>query len=164
MINVALIVLPILFLVITGLFPRTKWNQSDSFNSLFSVRMRPVSYYKASGESIKGVHAQERVECFLRWFTTLSIIGVLFVNSKWFLRQSELIGHASEILVAGREGYNFEEYLEAEALRTYRAKAYKGVFDGYSLEQMKRALKSRMWIASILVAINALAIHREPKK
>ena len=99
----------ILLLVVLGIFPRTRWNQQDSYNNLFAVRMQPAAFYTATGQSLRGVHAQERVECFLRWLLALTVIGSPFRGTRWFLRQSELIGHACEVLAAGRDGFDQEE-------------------------------------------------------
>ena len=115
-----------LALVVTGTFPRTRWNASGSYNGLGRVQMAPAAYYAETGQSMRGVHAQERVECFLRWLAFLSVVGLLVLNTRWFFRQSEFIGHAAEIVVAGRHGFDRDTYLHDEAARTYRNTAYKG--------------------------------------
>ena len=150
-----------LVLVATGVFPRTRWNSKESYNQLSRVLMQPAAYYASTNQSIHGVHAQERVECFLRWLTFLTVVGAVVLNTRWFFRQSEFIGHAAEIVVAGRNGFDRDEYLHDEAARTYRNRgSYKGIFDHLDLEGMKRALRKRFFIARVLVAINSLAIAR----
>ncbi len=144
-----------LVLVATGIFPRTRWNAAASQNRLSRVEMQPAAYYAATNQSMRGVHAQERVECFLRWLALLSIVGIPFMRSRWFFRQSELIGHAAEIVVADTAAY-----LHEEAARTYRSAAYEGIFDDLDLDEMKQALCKRFGIARVLVAINAIAIKR----
>lgn len=153
-----------LALVATGLFPRTRWNAGQSYNRLSRVLMQPASYYASTNpsQSMRGVHAQERVECFLRWLALLSLVGVPFMRSRGFFRQTEFIGHAAEIVVAGEHGFDRDTYLHDEAARTYRSAAYKGIFDHLDLDGMKRALRKRFWIARVLVAINAVAIGRTP--
>ncbi len=144
-----------LALVATGIFPRTRWNAAASQNRLSRVEMQPAAYYAATGQSMRGVHAQERVECFLRWVALLSILAIPFMRSKWFFRQSELIGHAAEIVVA-----DTPTYLHEEAARTYRSAAYEGLFDDLEMDGMKQALRKRFGVARVLVAINSIAIKR----
>lgn len=150
----------ILALAATGIFPRTRWNANQSHNRLGRVLMAPALYYTNTNQSMRGVHAQERVECFLRWLALLSLIGVPFMRSRWFFRQTEFIGHAAEIVVAGKHGFDRDEYLHDEAARTYRSAAYRGIFDHLDLDGMKRALRKRFFIARVLVAINTVAIGR----
>ncbi len=144
-----------LALVATGIYPRTRWNGTASQNRLSRVEMQAPAHYTATNQSMRGVHAQERVECFLRWVMLLSIIGIIPSKTRWYFRQSELIGHAAEIVVADTAAY-----LHEEAARTYRSAAYEGIFDDLELEDMKRALRKRFGIARMLVAINAVAIGR----
>lgn len=155
--------LVMLVLVATGIVPRTRWNTDASANNIGRVKMHDLAYYTKTGQSALGVHAQERIECFLKWIMFLSVVGVVVMKTKWFFRQSELIGHAAEVLVAGDDGFDRAVYLHDEAARTYLGSAYKGVFDNLDLEGMKRALRSRFWIARVLVTINWIAIRKVPK-
>jgi hypothetical protein len=152
-----------LVLVATGVFPRTRWNGTQSGNRLASVEMHGPEYYTATNQSMRGVHAQERVECFLKWVMLLSIVGIIPMKTRWFFRQSELIGHAAEIVVAGKHGFALDTYLHDEAARTYgNREDYAAVIGDDTLDEFKRALRKRFFIARVLVAVNAVAIGRTP--
>src|SRR5688500_14830694 len=96
--------------------PRTKWGTDEKANALGHVHMTTPEAILASGQSPRGCHAQERVECFLKWVLFLSIAGVVVLKTRWWFRQSELIGHAAEIVSA--TGFDREAYLQAETART----------------------------------------------
>lgn len=143
----------LLGLVATGVIPRTRWGMRRSANGLGRVHMHAPDYYVQTGQSALGVLAQERTECLLKWAMFLTVIGAFVSKTRWFFRQLEFIGHAAEIVVAAREGFDRDQYLHAEAARTYRSAAYGGAFDHLDLDGMKRALRRRFWIAGALVAV-----------
>lgn len=150
-----------LTLVAVGVIPRTKWGMPATLNNLGRVHMQTAGYYLETNQSTVGVHAQERVECFIRWVMFFTVIGAVISLSKFYFRQSEFIGHAAEIVIAEREG--FQNYLTEEAARTYRNSAYDGIFDHLDLEQMKQSLRRRFWLAKFLIAVNWLAIRKVQK-
>lgn len=151
-----------LTLVACGFIPRTRWNQGATVNNLGRVHMQAPEYYIETGQSMRGVYAQERIECWLKNLMFFSVIGLLVIRTRFYFRQSEFIGHAAEIVVAGREGFDRDKYLHNEAAVTYRNTAYKGIFDHLDLDGMKRALRRRFWIAHILIALHAVALARMP--
>ena len=149
----------VLTLVATGIMPRTKWNTQESANNLGRVHMRNATYYAATGQSMRGVHAQERVECFLKWVLFLSIAGAIVLKTRWWFKQSNLIGKAAETTSA--KGFDRTAYLHAETDRTLNNSSYP-VFAGWTHDELARAFRRRFLIARALVLINAIAIGRMP--
>lgn len=149
----------VLTLVATGIMPRTKWGTTQSANNLGRVHMRTPEYYAATGQSMRGVHAQERVECFLKWVLFLSVVGVAILKTGFWFAQSNLIGKAAEIVAA--KGFDREAYLHAETDRTLNNPSYP-VFAGWTHDELARAFRRRFLIARVLVFINAIAIGRMP--
>lgn len=151
----------VLTLVATGIMPRTKWGGDEKSNALGHVHMTTPEAILASGQSPRGCHAQERVEYFLKWVLFLSGVGLLIIKTRWWFRQSELIGHAAEVVAA--KGFDQEVYLQAETARTIgNVESYGKAFPGWAHRELAAAFRRRFLIARVLVLINAIAIGRMP--
>lgn len=149
--------------------------------------MHPAFYYPSTNQSFKGVYAQERTESWMNWWIQLAVSGLVAVaaftllrddialalsllailasrpltETNWFGRQQELMGHTVEIVVAGKDGFDEATYFEEEAARTWGNKAdYGRLFEGWTYEEFKSAMRKRMGFASFVVKLQAMALRR----
>lgn len=176
-------------LPIAGLWPRLTISESEGpRNGLFLLRMPRADNPLWSGQSRRGVMAQEVVEQWLAAVWTVLIAAPLAFALRdlpgygaipcalivpvhavlrrwsWSVRQLELIGHAAEVVVAeeefGRIGYLLGE---AESVHQWHA-AYGSAFAGMSIIQIADAMAARRPLARVLVRLLALSIRRINKK
>lgn len=175
----------LLILPLFGFLPRVKWHSNQAVNNVFLLEMPAPAHYEANGQSMIGVYAQERVEFWIHWLTNLlfmapgayaidrygpvGVIGLLagFLvaalvrNTNAYDRQSELLGHATEVLVAGRNGFDHDSYLLEEAARTVNnPSSYGTMFKSYTVLSFAKAMQRRMWVAKILVGLHFVALKR----
>lgn len=169
-----------------GVFPKVKWDGTASESGWVHIMMHPTIYYRNTGQSKVGVYAQERVEQWLKWFALLApsialsvtaylfisenvaigaalgglIIGLIYKNSALFNKQLELVGHTTESIVAGRNGFDFETYLEEEAERTLGNSIDYPFFKGLNLDEMIETMKKRIWISKLLIAFQKIPLNR----
>lgn len=164
---------------IFGFWPPVRRNSDRTANTMLSISMREPSFYVRTGQPYAAVFAQELAEWWIKWAVALPLgaLALPWIDAApeikvvlaiaapvfaylWavpFKRQIELLGHAVEIVVASRT-MNRDAYIAAEAERM--ARGYDGMF---AASGTASALRARLGMARVLVAILRIPIRREER-
>lgn len=168
--------------IMLGAWPIVR-HGDETANNFALITMRPPEFYQSDASLYSAVFAQELAEYTARWIGAL-ILGAgpayalidkpygwgacalaVIVATAWTAlatRQVELIGHATEVVQAGRCGVDREAYLAQECRSM--AKGYGDAFTGMTLDQLAGRVRSRFGIARVLLAVLHVPVARAVRR